>query len=370
MYEATRAKDSNIFPAPISVNRDPATMAISFSFENPLCDPLSSIKGPTLTQLLRSNPSVVLKWSNQLGYAYETLQRSSACLVQKVSLKDVYIKKDGRLLIGNVAVSSKPTNRGTDKSIETFSAFMMDTLSSLLSTSRRCSIKKRISSDYKEEVISITEGSTVELAFDDFNFQSILVDNSSSYSHSHSGKGNYNNNSSSSSSNEINNSCLRLTIKGDLDASGGLSVKGNNNGFSSSYSNPSIIISGKKVGNFSLHSFGDGNFLPPSDQSVTSSSSDVEGEGGGEEVNATTTTEKNLLLPPVIRIVIVPKSPVVSVEVQELIAYLEESYSTNKPLFLQSRCLQSNSNLSPKDITNDWIKITRTIDDMKIRTRL
>ena len=348
MYEATRAKESNIFPSPIGVVRDPTTMAISYSFENPVCDPLSSMQGPTLSQLLRSNPSIVLKWSHQLGFAYETLQRSSACLIRRVSLKDVYIKKDGRLLIGNLAVSAKPTNR-TDNSVENFSIFMIETLSSLLSTSRRCNIKKRGSSDYKEEVISITEGSTVELAFDDFNFQSITIDNSPSYPHSDKGNNN---------TNEVNNSSLKLTIKGDMEASEGLSVKGNNLGFSSSYSNPSIVIIGKKIGNFSLHSSGDESLLPLSDQSM---SSDVEGGGVPQE--------NNMMLP-VIRIVVVPKSPIVSVEVQELIACLEESYSTSKPLFLQSRCLQSNSKFVPKDITNDWVKITRTIDEMKIRTRL
>jgi hypothetical protein len=226
---------------------------------------------------------------------------------------------------------------------------MIETLSSLLSTSRRCNIKKRGSSDYKEEVISITEGSTVELAFDDFNFQSITIDNSPSYPHSDKGNNN---------TNEVNNSSLKLTIKGDMEASEGLSVKGNNLGFSSSYSNPSIVIIGKKIGNFSLHSSGDESLLPLSDQSM---SSDVEGGGVPQE--------NNMMLP-VIRIVVVPKSPIVSVEVQELIACLEESYSTSKPLFLQSRCLQSNSKFVPKDITNDWVKITRTIDEMKIRTRL
>ena len=65
-----------------------------------------------------------------------------------------------------------------------------------------------------------------------------------------------------------------------------------------------------------------------------------------------------------------PKTPVTSVPVQELIAYLEESYSSNKPVFHQSRCMQTNANLAPKDISNDWIKIMKTIEELKIKSRL
>jgi hypothetical protein len=186
----------------------------------------------------------------------------------------------------------------------------------------------------KEEVISVVEGSTVEVAFDDFNFQSITLDGTMA-----AGK------------REVNNSAVDFTLKGDA-GSASISVKNKNLSFSGAYKNPTLTVFGIKAGNFSLHSCGER--VASTDQSFND---DMDDDG-------------NKLVLPVIRIVVVPKTPVASVAVQELIAYLEESYSSSKPVFLQSTCLQTNANLAPKDISNDWIKINKTLDELKIRQRL
>ena len=338
LYEATRSKELNIFPVPIGVSRDTATLTTTFSFENPACDSLSSIQGPIMSQLLRSNHSVILQWGNQLGFAYETLQRSSSCLIQRLTLQDAYIKKDGRLLLGSIAVSSKPN--GVNNSVERFSEFMFELLTSLLSTSRRCNMKKQPSSNFKEEVVSVIEGSTIEMAFDDFNVQSITIDESASSKVDKNKK-------------EVHSTTLAFKVKGDS-GSASISVCNKNLNFSGSHKNPTLIIKGIKAGNFSLHTSEEKLTLP--DQSID----DI------AEVD-----ESKAALP-VIRVVVVPKTPVASVEVQELIAYLEESFASNKPLFLQSRCLQPvvSSSRKAAELTNDWLKINRTLDDMKIKTRL
>jgi hypothetical protein len=142
-------------------------------------------------------------------------------------------------------------------------------------------------------------------------------------------------------------------LKGDA-GSASIAVKNKNLSFSGAYKNPTLTVCGIKAGNFSLHSCG---------ERVTVTSTDL-------SLNDDMDDDGNNLVLPVIRIVVVPKTPVASVAVQELIAYLEESYSSSKPVFLQSTCLQTNANLAPKDISNDWMKINKTLDELKIRQRL
>ena len=191
-------------------------------------------------------------------------------------------------------------------------------------------------SSLKEEVISVVEGSTVELAFDDFNFQSITLDSTAT--------------TIAVNKREVNNSSVAFILKGDT-GSASILVNKKNLSFSGAFKNPTVTVVGIKAGNFSLHTSEER--LISTDQSINEDMDDND----------------NKLVLPVIRIVVVPKSPVPSVAVQELIAYLEESYSSNKPVFLQSRCLQTNANFAPKDISNDWIKITRTLDELKIKHR-
>eukprot|EP01036_Dinobryon_divergens_P025293 gene25293-33822_t len=95
-----------IFPIPLSSGRGKAEGSLSMTFESPTAKPLGQILGIRLAKYLRLNPRVISIWLSQLSIAMYALSQCSGSLARKIIdhiHTDMYVREDGRLLLGNLA---------------------------------------------------------------------------------------------------------------------------------------------------------------------------------------------------------------------------------------------------------------------------
>jgi hypothetical protein len=101
LTELLSSRGDNLFPLPIGVNRNPATLSTTFAFESASGSrSILGLVGPALGTYLRRNPTVVHQWTNQLAAAASALSLCSGCLSKPISLKEVFVRENGQLLIG------------------------------------------------------------------------------------------------------------------------------------------------------------------------------------------------------------------------------------------------------------------------------
>eukprot|EP01032_Pedospumella_encystans_P006069 gene6069-7262_t len=138
LTELLASRGLNIFPLPIGVQRDPASLAAIFAFEaTPGAVLLCGLQGPTLSTYLRRVPVVVHHWCAQLAAAHRNLLTCSGSLMKPLrTKKDVFLRDNGLLLLGNVAFDATPPS-GKPQQSTTFLQMACDVLQSSLCLSRR-----------------------------------------------------------------------------------------------------------------------------------------------------------------------------------------------------------------------------------------
>lgn len=95
----------SIFPVPISSSRGKTDRSLTMTFEIPQCRPLGRLLGYSLAKCLRSKPGILSLWLSQLAIAMAALAQCSGSLVKRNIniMEDVFVRADGRLLLGNLA---------------------------------------------------------------------------------------------------------------------------------------------------------------------------------------------------------------------------------------------------------------------------
>ena len=179
----------SIFPSAIGVetfSEEVATAAagagdVVFVYECHNSLPLLPMLGMRLATFLRERPSLVLTWCRQLSLTVAALLRPDVRMLRPLLLEDLSVRDDGLLALGDIAII-KDENGGlsskNQKSEDQVLEFVKAVMTSTLSLSRLHTVNMGRSSKIplpdeqdgdslaeEEEVISIVEGSTLELAF-------------------------------------------------------------------------------------------------------------------------------------------------------------------------------------------------------------
>eukprot|EP01034_Spumella_vulgaris_P021309 gene21309-27339_t len=166
-----------MFPLPVGAQRDgPLPGSTVFAFEALSARPLSALLGPVMSTYLRKHPSVVLLWCGQLVSAYRAL-RDSCCgrLISGGNLSDVCVRENGMLLLSNVAFSDSASDDGRKVAVDSFLDTAVHLLSSALCLSRCEEVVLRSASELvssgdgdsqrlvNDVTVSVVAGSTLEL---------------------------------------------------------------------------------------------------------------------------------------------------------------------------------------------------------------
>jgi len=151
------ARTLNVFPVPLSASIE-ASGSVLFAFDFPeRCRSLGSLMGVAGSSSIRSNdvfapgalatylrkhPAVVSTWCMQLGATYRAITRAQAAGLFAVPIdinKDVYVKDNGMLLVGNCSFCGSSTeSTQTDMSAHSvFTDFVRAVLESALCLSRK-----------------------------------------------------------------------------------------------------------------------------------------------------------------------------------------------------------------------------------------
>jgi hypothetical protein len=127
----------NLLPIPIQNQVDSITSTRVFMFDRPASHNLAEILSPVLAICLKKNPSLLLTWINQLQATRLALMTSPYRLVGQLSYQDTYIRSDGRLLLGNIAITDSKVEDDRTNACEVFDSWAFDTLTHALCISRR-----------------------------------------------------------------------------------------------------------------------------------------------------------------------------------------------------------------------------------------
>lgn len=172
-----------IFPIPLGAGRGKAEGSLTMTFESPIGKPLGQLLGIRLAKYLRLNPSVLSIWLSQLSIAMYALSQCSGFLARKIAPNmhtDVFVREDGRLLLGNMAFNCvQPSN--PEATATEFLHFVCYFLSTVLCISRRERVALHLASssyvesgreneqhptgdnDTKQDVFNIVEGCTLSI---------------------------------------------------------------------------------------------------------------------------------------------------------------------------------------------------------------
>ena len=179
LYEAA-AKGGNvcIFPSPQGIEKCASVNNIDtiFLYEQLSPKPVVPLFGIHLAHFLRNYPTIIQAWCLQLSVAIDIVMRPDVTILQYFKLSDLYVRDNGLLALGNIAVIKQNSARGEDrKKRERVVDFISSILRSCLCLSRQHTVDLRVNSrevctgsedmDGNEEVISVVEGCTLDLSF-------------------------------------------------------------------------------------------------------------------------------------------------------------------------------------------------------------
>ena len=185
---------SCLFPHPVGVDKEkPPGIAklggevpLIFAFECADMKPLSPLLGMRLAILLRQFPHVVLMWCRQLSTAIQHIENAHINVVEAFNPSDLFVRDDGLLCLGNIAIVEErnPDGSSAIKEKTDITNFVAAVLTSTLCLSRRQVINisavglvSHAEDDVEEieEVISVFEGCTLDLAFVDSRLEPLRI---------------------------------------------------------------------------------------------------------------------------------------------------------------------------------------------------
>eukprot|EP01032_Pedospumella_encystans_P019265 gene19265-21907_t len=372
LTELLASRGLNIFPLPIGVQRDPASLAAIFAFEaTPGAVLLCGLQGPTLSTYLRRVPVVVHYWCAQLAAAHRNLLTCSGSLMKPLrTKKDVFLRDNGLLLLGNVAFDATPPS-GKPQQSTSFLQMACDVLQSSLCLSRREAVQMQDDigsasnhdADDEEEtesarpesagetdtVFSVVVGSQLDLLICGHRCSAVSIESNDTASAATAKKNatldtnTYRNtnrlaaaalnqsfeSANASSNNKSVPSLSTLTVNIAV-TSGNYTEYATGGQTKQSTSAPSsscLRISALKAGVLSLHI----SALVQDDPSHNGSSS------GGAGAGAPRIRRKGCR----VKVVIIPAYAVLSVQLQDLIGHLEECHTRSDPrILLHSQLFQ------------------------------
>ena len=332
LYEAVVMKSYNIFPWPIGIIRGDNTNSnlVTFVYENPTCRHISELFSPNLSTYLLLYPSVILHWAQQLGLAYDMIQKKSAGYLlqftRDLSIKsDVFIRESGTLLLGNLGIVLSPSNStqvttaAPSVTFDSFSLFMFNLLSTILGISRSIDVHMTYSSVHNplddddlgidETVVTVVEGCNIDLIFHNQIATQYEIN-------------------SKSKSNQVVKSVTGVTnpmtvdIEGDHGSVYVVDMDSTISGIGIlQSSNIKITINAVKPGNVLI-------------KVKSINSKPIRTNNAASDEPTSNTVYSN------IRILVVPQRTTYSVELTELVALLGSSYTSKKPLFLAAKCIK------------------------------
>ena len=284
---------SSIFPNPAGIDNSPSEISgeneIIFTYESNYVQPISEIFGTHFAAFLRKHPHVILIWCKQLAALMSALLLDDVNVVHKPHRNDLYVRKDGLLALGNIAISKVvgESSEILDAKRISVENFVSSFLSSSLCLSRNHAVDMRSRADVGsdgEETIGIVEGCVINISFANGSRDMLRISLDSSDEH------------------ELvrDEGCVSVTISDQSDVA------------VVSASSHALAVRTVKTGQLLL--------------TATLTSATVSGP--------CVETSRRL------RIMVTRPIPVQSVEIIELISLLEETYSTSSAVFRSARCLQ------------------------------
>jgi hypothetical protein len=185
----------NIFPFPIAVDRI-ASGDLMFVFESHAVGPILSLLGPSFARSLRQHPVLLNAWCRQFAAAVAACSLRGVTFAHNLQLCDLHVRDHGLLSLLNLSVA-RDTGSATAPSRESqgrasMVAFVAHALTVMLALSRRhdAHMKHRTvaagptqersqssgegsdsvlldaATPGDEEVVTITQGCTLDIAFD------------------------------------------------------------------------------------------------------------------------------------------------------------------------------------------------------------
>ena len=179
LYEAA-AVGGNIciFPSPQGIEKLASANNVDtiFIYEQLSPKPIVPLFGINLAHFLRNYPTIIHAWCLQLSVAIDILLRPDITILQHFIPSDLYVLDNGLLALGNIAIVKQNCPRGEDKKKrERVVDFFSSILRSCLCLSRQHTVDLRVNSrevhaesedmDGNKEVISVMEGCTLDLTF-------------------------------------------------------------------------------------------------------------------------------------------------------------------------------------------------------------
>jgi hypothetical protein len=335
---------SCIFPHPVGVDTEKppgiaklgADVPLIFAFECADMRPLSPLLGMRLAVLLRQYPHVLLMWCRQLSAAIHHIENTHINVVEAFKLTDLYVRDDGLLCLGNIAVveernpdDSSPVREKTD--ITNFAASI---LTSTLCLSRRQVVNvsadrlvSHIEDDVEEieKVISVFEGCTLDLEFVDSRQEPLRIVLEGRHE-----KGRGRGDEGDNRRQETSNGEVSVSV---YDESSVAAVSTHSGG-------STLALKGNRVGNLLLEV----TYQPPRSTSSGSSS------GYGHH--------SNLRLR--LRIVVLRCTPVRSMQFIELSSLLEISHTRSSSAFRNARCFRDGVQGPGSDVRDTGISEEET----------
>lgn len=284
---------SSIFPNPAGIDTSPSEISgenqVIFTYESCPIQPISKMFGPHFAAFLRKHPHVILMWCKQLVALMSALLHNDINVIHELRLKDVYVRKDGLLALGNIAVSISicESSEILDAKRISVENFVSSFLSSSLCLSRNHEMEMLSRVDVGadvDETVGIEEGCVICIIFMDGPRNALKVSLGCSDEH------------------ELvrDEGCVSVTISDECEVA------------AVSASSHALLVQTIKTGHLLL--------------TATAMRGSFE-------------TSRRL------RIVVTRPVPVQSVEIIELISLLEETYSTIRAVFRCARCLQPSGRL-------------------------
>lgn len=287
----------SIFPYPAGVDKSPFEVSgegeVMFTYECHGMQPISKMLDGHFAVFLRKHPHVILMWCRQLSTLLSTLLQNDVNVIHRPHLKDLYVRKDGLLALGNVAVSKtlgeSSVCEGIRISVEKFvSSFLSSSL--CLSRGHEVDMRSKVGVESNgEETVVIVEGCILRINFTYGPQNALKISLDLDDKH------------------EVvrDEGCVSVTIFDE--------------------SNVAVVDASSHV--LCMRAVNTGQVL------LTATRMHVAGS--------------SVETPRRLRIVVIRPPPVESVQVIELASLLEETYSTNRAVFRVAKCLQRPVGHSP-----------------------
>ena len=354
-----------LFPPPLGTVESEAHPGTTFIFNLPNCKPLKPLLGAGLSTFLRKYPSVILTWCAQIGAASRSFENMvSGRMLRLPTLSDVFVSDNGQLLVGNTVYDEAEDSDGSGEQPPDLdvSDFFQSLLTSVLSLSRTVQLPlsasigdptvteeqgdaptpadegegegvgegetlsmKQHSHDAKEEVVSVVEGCSLELLFTSHISKGVHVINTIG----------------GRSEASLNQSNLQVHVHGDDTVAG---VQGG----AWNASVTGVTVTANSPGSILLRVVSQAA-LPQGSLSARRSYKALD-----------------------VRVVVVPAYPVMSVELAELLAHLEGSYtSKNNDMFLSAECVRVRDfeatmrRYDEVTVSDDWASIVSSLNQTR-----